>query len=217
MAKSVLSTIFQDAEIKGIDSMKGYSPEIMEFANGIMEIGTEVSRACKHVKVEARKSEKLLQQNFEKIGKIISCHLVLEYLVNKELKLLGIPDKNRNGKPLTCSEKIDKLPKRGMIYSQLIKGMTQMNTIRNKFAHNLDYEIDPVLLTEINKWTERIGIKENEKFGTVEKIENFSRLCIFYFSLRSERGMKHFKILARKYPNLPVFDVLIKTNSGTKG
>lgn len=212
MAKSILSQVLKDS-----DPFEGMPKAMKELVDSIMEFGSDVNKACKFVKVEERKNKKLLDQNYDRIGKIISCHLVLEHFINRELELLhDIDYDKRKEARLTFFNKIEMLPKKGMIYSELIRGMKQINSARNMFAHNLSYEIPENRISEVDKWIRKVPGVENAELNTTQKIEKFTQLCIFFFSLRSEVSLKQFKMLAKKYPQFAIFNALIKEKSNGK-
>jgi hypothetical protein len=191
--------------------IENIDPLLSDFSKNIGGLFGDINKACKYVKVEERKNKKLLDQNYERLGKIITCHLVIEHFINRELELLhNIDYDKRKDARLTFFNKVELLPKKGKVYSQLLKGIKQINSTRNMFAHNLNYEVSSSRISEINKWVEKIPGVIITDLTIIERIEKFTQLCIFFFSFRSDTSLKQFEVLANKYPHIPFFKLLIK-------
>lgn len=198
--------------ITNMDDINNSIPEdILQLFDNLEEFAGDINKACKYVKVEERKNKKLLDQNHDRIGKIISCHLVLEHFINRELELLNnISYQQRKDARLTFYSKVKMLPKTGMLYSPLIKAIIKVNTLRNMYAHNLNYEITETQMKEIDRWVEKIPNSNFSKLNKIERIEKFAQFCILVFSFRSDTSFGQFKNLHKKYPDIPIFGEFLK-------
>lgn len=193
------------------DINKAIPEDILQLFDNMEEFAGDINKACKYVKVEERKNKKLLDQNHERIGKIISCHLVLEHFINRELELLNnISYQQRKDARLTFFSKVKMLPKTGMLYSPLINAMIKVNTLRNMYAHNLNYEITEAQMKKIDRWVEKIPNSNFSQLNKTERIEKFTQFCILIFSFRSETSFDQFKNLHKKYPDIPIFGEFLK-------
>ncbi len=192
-------------------SENGLPDEFNSFFDSLGMFVNDLSKVCKVIKVEERKNKKLLDQNHDRIGKIISCHLVIEHFINRELELLHNIDYNkRRESKLTFYNKVYLLPKKGKVYSRLIKGIKELNKIRNSYAHNLNYDLKHEAIKEICFWVHKIPNSNSQILTPTESVEKFTQLCIFIFSMREEKALNKFHVLAKKYPNIPIFDLLTK-------
>ena len=192
-------------------SENGLPDEFNSFFDSLGMFVNDLSKVCKVIKVEERKNKKLLDQNHDRIGKIISCHLVIEHFINRELELLHNIDYNkRRESKLTFYNKVYLLPKKGKVYSRLIKGIKELNKIRNSYAHNLNYDLKHEAIKEICFWAHKIPNANSQILTPTESVEKFTQLCIFIFSMREEKALNKFHVLAKKYPNIPIFDLLTK-------
>jgi hypothetical protein len=148
-------------------------------------------------------NEKLLESNYQHVGKIITCHLVIENLINTELNVLhNLDSKKIKNSRLTFSQKIELLPSEGMLYCLLVPGIKTLNSIRNAISHNLNFDIDGKKMEEIDIYLSTFRLAKPSELSIERRIEEFTGLCITLFSLRSPEIRKHWDDLAQKYPNL---------------
>lgn len=161
-------------------------------------------------------NQAILKKNYEHVGKIISCHLMIENLINNELVNLGLYSKEKlKGKNSPrFAYKLSKLPKKNYLYVFLLAGIKQLNNIRNAFAHNLEVEITEEETSHIDKIVQLSKGKKTTTMSLEEKIEQFTVFCIGVFGTRDNNVRKPFLDLRAKYPK---FDEFIKKTAKKNG
>ena len=119
---------------------------------------------------------KLLNRNHNFIGRLISSHLVNEYYLNKFIahyyKSSDIIDKGN----LSFYQKIYLLPKEKFWWPNFIDGLKEFNSLRNKFAHKLDYSIKANDVDSIKKFVQFFLKEKNvEELDLIIVIEEFTK------------------------------------------
>ncbi len=149
----------------------------------------------------AKKNVLMLQERHDHIGKIMLCHLVIENLINKILiHYLGFSENHFGDIRLTFSQKIKLLPAAGKFYKLVIPGIIELNSVRNKIAHQLSYDVSMIPLTAVNKYLKKAEQKNLETLSVEEKINAFTMNCISLFSIQNEESNKVFSELRDKQP-----------------
>src|SRR5258706_2169561 len=126
---------------------------------------------------------------FEKVGRILICHLLIEHHINKLIELRGPSDFDWDESRLTFSQKI-KLMRKDHAFREFdfIKGIQIINKLRNKFAHSLEFEIqekDVLPIVEIiNEFRKKHSSDKPMDFehSTIATIEEFTGLFCAYFA-----------------------------------
>jgi hypothetical protein len=161
--------------------------------------GIKSSKILKEAQKENREN---LKDNYPQTGKIISCHILIERLINRELKLAGKQLKQ------TFAQKVQMLPAKGFVYSYFIPGIMELNKIRNKLAHNLNVIVAESQLPEISKLVS-VFERNGKKFNTVEdRIEQFTVMCVAAFGTRNPAVMEPWNNFLKVNPG---FEDLLKT------
>lgn len=130
---------------------------------------------------ENEKYKKLLETNHEPIGKILKLHLIIEsYLTNFLEEFYKLDD--IGNAELTFFQKTQLIPDIGSSATFVKNGIIELNKIRNKFAHKLDFPVDGFIVKEMEKVlaVARAGIvfKDN-----IEKIEAFTNIATAFLVL----------------------------------
>jgi len=93
--------------------------------------------------------QELFSQKTDEMGTVLKCHLIVEYYIDQLLEA-GYPTIKWKPVNLNFSKKLEMINTPGtavgVIYYPAIK---KLNTIRNKFAHNLAYELQESDLSEL--------------------------------------------------------------------
>jgi hypothetical protein len=121
----------------------------------------------------------------ETLGYMLACHLIVEHYLTEALKSATWPvdDLQWDAARLTFSQKISILPSiKGGKFQGLIPCVKHLNSLRNKFSHNIEFRLDDSdlapfvqLLTEISR-----GPQEVPK-APIEVLEIFTTVVCAYF------------------------------------
>jgi hypothetical protein len=140
-------------------------------------------------RLEGPKWDKVTGLDFERIGRILVCHLSIEHYINNLIELSSPKEFNWEKTRMNFTQKINLI--QGLkIFSQneFIKGIRILNDIRNKLSHDLLGTIDENKLTELksilldivcmDKSEEKIFEIKNhfELFGPHAVIERFTSI-----------------------------------------
>jgi len=170
-----------------------------EFAEGFGELMETLFKSVDIWEEERKRNEKMLEINHQHVGKIITCHLIVENLINRALE--NIYEKEMiDDLRLSFIQKVRMLPKKGKYYSMLTPGIEQLNQIRNKIAHNLDYQITDEKMAEIDIYLSTFQVADHKTLPVEKRIEKFTTLCITLFSTDSAEMRKHWEAYSKKYP-----------------
>ena len=124
-------------EIEGIDEV-------------LIELQPHWEAIDAHFNQENEQFKALLTQGHDVLGRILKCHLIVEHYLGRHLKMkfdLEHIDEAR----LTFIQKARLLPAAGSAASFVKPGIIKLNTIRNRFGHDLGAEIDEHELGPINE------------------------------------------------------------------
>ncbi len=148
-----------------------------DILNDIREIyAPAISALEKQVLIEKNKYKLLTEKDHDSIGRVLKHHLIVEKYMDVYLETeLKMPKKNV--KECTFAQKLDKLPNNGVL--DIIRpGISELNYVRNKFAHNINTSLSKINTSEIDKVVAYIRV--SSAATKIERIENFSYLaCTF--------------------------------------
>jgi len=176
--------------------------KLKRYENLLPDLFDTIFSSLESFEKERKKNRAYLERSYQHVGKIISCHLVIESLINTELLVLTkiSPEKLEKGKS-TFSEKLGLLPTTGKPYCFFLSDIQQLNEIRNQFAHNLEAEITNEQIGEFDFYLKifKKELRLNE-ISIEERIEEFTSICIAIFSLRNPNSLKLWQLFIDKYP-----------------
>ncbi len=81
------------------------------------------------------------QRDHDPIGRVLKCHLILETYMDSCISHLNNDQLSFDNNSLRYIQKVDLLEAKLDGMDSYFKGIRSLNTIRNRFAHNLSYEI----------------------------------------------------------------------------
>ncbi|WP_298146613.1 hypothetical protein [Flavobacterium sp.] len=124
--------------------------------------------------------------NFEILGRVLSCHLIIEHYLTVFIELEISSRLNLDKLRLTFSQKLKLIEDNQALKEEgIIKGIEILNRIRNKFSHNLKVKIDEKDIEYLKKVVDKIYKKEgkevdNKIYSDVAIIEIFTSMtCAF--------------------------------------
>lgn len=110
------------------------------------------------------------------IGRILRCHLILEYCLNKWIKH-SAPHLALDSARLTFSQKL-KIFEKSTSEKLLSGGMKEVNSLRNKVAHTLHDPFAEVSIPRINYFcTKTQQDTKNPMEQNIAAVEMFARFC----------------------------------------
>lgn len=128
-----------------------------------------------HFNNENARFKALLARDHDELGRVLKCHLIVENYLDRYLaRTFGLV--NLDAARLTFAQKAKLLPNSGSTASFVKPGILKLNSIRNKFGHNLKEELSVNDLGAINDVLDvaRQGIVFS---NAVERIEAFTTIC----------------------------------------
>jgi hypothetical protein len=135
-----------------------------------------------------QKIKVLLNDPVDTMGIILKCNLIIENYIDDYLKS-AYPTINFEFKDrLTYNQKIELIDNKKMNFHMFINGVKELNSIRNKYAHNLYYKVQPNTFSEITKiitiWNNAAGKKVNDGIQLI--IDFTVYMCMFLFASKNE-------------------------------
>lgn len=171
--------------------------------DGLAEFFELLSKSQKYSRVIKRRHKELLVDNFHRTGKTINCHLVIENLISSELESLGIiTKKDLTRARFSFFHKLALLPKSQKTYSHLIRGIQELNQIRNQISHNLQFKFEDHPMKEIRTVLESQITSKYKNLNSEDAILAFADICLTHFSYRDPQVKQLFAEFAVKYPNM---------------
>ena len=131
-----------------------------------------------HFNKENENFKALMRTDHDTIGKVLKCHLILENYLTSYLafKFKGV---DINNSKLTFAQKISLLPDSDLRVAFVKDGIIELNGIRNKYSHNLNYQV-PILhfsrMLEVLK-VSRKGIEYDNPINIIEEFTTVA--CTF--------------------------------------
>jgi hypothetical protein len=134
------------------------------------------------------KIRNLLSNPVDNMGIILKCNLIIEKYIDDYLEI-AYPTINFDLKDrLTYNQKIELINNPRTNFYIFLNGAKELNSIRNKYAHNLNYEIQNSTFKEVKEimtfWNTASGKKQNEGIQLV--VDFTATLCMFLFSTKNE-------------------------------
>jgi len=133
--------------------------------------------------------KKLTGIDFETVGRILVCHLLLEQHLNKLIELRTPVNFNWNESRLTFTQKLNLLKKdHAFAEYKFFKGLEVINKIRNKYSHSLEVQIaetDLRIISEINsssKKKQTSHVNEEFEHSQIAIIESFTLFFCSYIA-----------------------------------
>lgn len=113
--------------------------------------------------------QKVKGLDFEKIGRILICHLSIEHYIDKLIEFQSPADFNWDDSRLSFNQKIQLLSKnKSLNKHQILKGVETINKIRNKFSHNLEAKINFKDVSTIKMILLKFRISNKKKESEIE-------------------------------------------------
>ncbi len=128
-----------------------------------------------HFKQENEKFKELLAIDHSIIGRTLKCHLIVENYLEQYLSAT-YEIENINDVRLSFYQKAVLLPSSKSSAAFVKPGILQLNRIRNKFAHTLDFRLDDHELGTINEIL-NIARQGVEFESVISKIEAFTTVA----------------------------------------
>ena len=129
----------------------------------------------KHFEIENGRFKRLLRTDHTSLGRIIKCHLISEIYVNRYLREKLVLS-NLEDARLSYSQKVMLLPDRESAPAIVKPGLVRLNRIRNKYAHDLHYDVSVDDIRPMVNVLEVSGRKVHN-LECVEVIESFTTLA----------------------------------------
>lgn len=172
-----------------------------QLLDAFMEMVQMLQRPVKKWESEREKRRTLLKANYNNVGKIITYHLVIENQVNLELyRCFRLTEEKLERLRLRFSQKLEMLPATLPFFDFIIKGIKELNYIRNKIAHNLNKEIKIDMIPEISFVVNTLNYKGVAHLSVEERIEYFTIYCLGFFSLNDGKVVVAWQKYEKKYP-----------------
>ncbi len=115
--------------------------------------------------------KKLINKKTDEMAIILKCHLIIEHNIDKYIKVAFPAIEKLEDMNLTFYKKILMICNENTFTSIYKKSMFQINTLRNKFVHNLNYGLKESDFNEIqsimNAWYEAGGYKTKKNLETI--------------------------------------------------
>lgn len=131
-----------------------------------------------HFESENKRFIALLQQDHDVMGRVLKAHLILEHYLTTYLgKTFGIDD--IDSIRLSFSQKVELLPSSGSAASVIKLGIKQLNSIRNKFAHRIEVDLEQL---DINAMNEVIQIfrPQVQFVNNLDRVEAFMTIAVTF-------------------------------------
>ncbi len=132
---------------------------------------------------------------------ILHYHLVVENLINQVLEY-HIPEYGKRDLRLRFVQKLGLLPVDNKKYRIYIKGIKELNTIRNKYAHQLDYELTEESIPIISNLLKG---ESNDKKTAIKKIHEFTKLVLLTLLIHTEDWENKYESYFEKYPKFKIW------------
>ena len=140
--------------------------------------------------------EKLFEKNHEELGRLLKCHLIIESFINKfldfELKI-----SQANNLNLRFAQKVSLIECMRPELKFFLKGIREINAMRNKIAHNLHHEINASTLDSVKYIASWIHSKssedQHELIHPIDFIEKYTHIfCHILDGHSNEEGKKRY-------------------------
>lgn len=139
-------------------------------------------------------------------GKILNFHLILENFIDRVLAT-SIPEYNPETLRIGFYNKIELLPKTNKFYRLFLDGVKKINWIRNRYAHDLDFELceeDVRELRPIIELLDKHSYKEVDR-TPIDIVEQFVSLVCTSLSFHTPELLAKSVEIRKEYPG--IFDM----------
>lgn len=172
-----------------------------EMLDAFLDMIAMLQRPLRKWEKEREKRRALLNSNYSNVGKIITYHLVIENQLNLELyRCFGLTEEKLEKLRLRFIQKLELIPSTLAFFDFVVKGIKELNSIRNKIAHNLNKEITTDMIPEISFVVRTLNHKGVEDLSVEERIEYFTIYCLGVFSLNDKKVTVAWEKFEKKYP-----------------
>ncbi|MDV3459231.1 hypothetical protein RZN05_19700 [Sphingomonas sp. HF-S4] len=131
-----------------------------------------------------RKFLELAETDHDPIGRVLRTHLIVENFLTTYLEQSLDVDDIGDAR-LTFAQKVALLPNSGDSAAFVKPGIKQLNGVRNKFGHSLDYQVRRADLRAVYAVLE--VARQGEEFrDPIEAIEAFAPIACAFLSMPSE-------------------------------
>lgn len=162
--------------------MNKNNPE--EFMSALYEEFGGFDKFNSSVEESVIKFEKIWNQDYESIGRVLRAHLAVEYFVNKYIEFKNPNLNNFKKAKLSFAQKIELLSEEDKIISDIKPGIKRLNAIRNGIAHKLQVHINnedrSAFLNIIafqamrNERAKRLGPEKDDPLSVLEQCAKFA-------------------------------------------
>ncbi len=136
----------------------------------------EKDQYSKELSNKVNEYNKLLKIDHNLIGRVLTCHLLLEKYVTDCLNFHFGKNTNIKKVRLSLYTKLKLLPTNIPLYSYILPGIREIDNIRHKFAHTLNPQINLKNMKNIYKTITDIDRTFWEKKNLIEVIEFFTNV-----------------------------------------
>jgi hypothetical protein len=162
-----------------------------EDAKMIEQLFNGFTRSISVIKVYLRQNKNYIKKNHNHIGKVLSCHLVVENLIWKWL----IDNKHctvSKTKRMVFKDKLNELKSKKLpfLLSFLPPGLEELNELRNELAHNIEFDFAQAKTEEIENVLKIFPDYKVDDFSLEKKVEEFTNICILAFAMNSDSVKK---------------------------
>lgn len=180
---------------------KSINKEDEQLLDALFEMMELLQRPLRKWEKEREKRRALLKSNYSNVGKIITYHLVIENQLNLELyRCFGFTEEKLEKLRLRFIQKLELVPSTLPFFDFVVKGIKELNFIRNKIAHNLNKEITTDMIPEMSFVVRTLNHKRIEHLSVEERIEYFTIYCLGVFSLNDRKVTVAWEKFEKKYP-----------------
>jgi len=158
-----------------------------EIGNKIGEgIGREIKEFQEHFEALKTEVTSAFNREHDLIGRVLKCHLVLETYIDKALDHLNKDQLALDKISLRFFQKIELLETKIDEHKTYFTGIKKLNTIRNKFAHNLKAAVTVEDVKEMKTIVEMY--RRKRMTNPVEIIEDFTLIaCSLLQNTKSDK------------------------------
>jgi len=127
--------------------------------------------------------------DYETLGFVLACHLIIEHYVTETLKSESWPSEELRWEHarLTFSQKVSLLPENDRSrssdkFADLIPCIKHLNSLRNKFSHNIDFHLSTKDMLPFSQLLTKISAAPDEiPSEPVELLSIFTTIACAYF------------------------------------
>ncbi len=139
--------------------------------------------------------QRLENLDYELLGYFLSCHLIIEHYLDESLQI-RYPKLDWEGAKLTFGQKISLLSKEPYPEKyNAISAIKQLNSLRNKLSHNIDFKISEEDLLPITNYLRKLyGDELPPLSDPMKTLELFTSMVCVWFASGISFTAEHGKI-----------------------